>query len=155
MTERIINLDNSPRPAVILQIGGKSFSIRRVVTGVRQLWLSFVKDTTELLETLETHNKAQKAVNTKSSQVEQQKVVEEMERFAILVDEFHRNKLERLMRIIELLLIKNGYEFDRKWWIENGDELDYKEFIESVLLREGNTQKKTEKAGKEKLIGPE
>jgi len=154
MLERVVNLDNSPRPAVIVQIADKSFTIRRVVTGVRQLWVSFVKETTELLDTLKKHDEAQKALNAEDKQSEQ-KFIEEMEQFAITVDEFHHNKLERLLRILELLLTKNGYEFDREWWIENGDELDYKEFIESVLLQEGNTKKKIEEAGKEKSIGPE
>jgi len=105
----------------------------------------------ELLETLKAHDEEQKVSSVKD---EQQKRMEEIEAFAVRVDEFHRNKLERLLRILELLLTKNGYEFDREWWIENGDELDYKEFIEAVLLRENTGLKKKDEDGKEKSTGP-
>lgn len=149
MTERVVNLDNNPRPAVTVQISGKSFTIRRIVTGVRQLWKIFVKETIELLEILD---KVRPVTEANDQKIEQK--TEEMTQLAVRIDEFHESKLERLLRILELLLIKNGYDFDREWWIENGSELDYKEFIEAVLLNESAEPKKKDGDVQEESTGP-
>lgn len=131
MAERFVNLDNNSRTAVILQLAGKSFTIRRIVTGAHRLWLAFVQETVTNLERVDAY---QKAVAEMPSDLEEiQKQTEEITRE---IDAFAESKLERLLGIIELLLTKNGYAFDREWWIDNAGEEDYREFITQVMLKD-------------------
>jgi hypothetical protein len=140
MAERLINLDNSPRTAVTLTLAGESFTIRRVVTGAQQLWSAFVRESAEYLEKIDAY---QKAISGKTSPEELARRTEEISRE---VDVFAETKLDRLLGIIELLLEKNGYSFDRKWWIDNAGEEDYREFITSAMLKDQKGAKKNEAA---------
>jgi len=138
MADRIINLDNSPRTAVTLQIAGESFTIRRIVTGAQQLWSAFVRESAEYLEKIDAY---QKAISGKISAKEIEQRTEEITRE---VDDFAESKLDRLLGILELLLVKNGYSFDRQWWIDNAGEEDYREFIISAMLKDQKGAKKNE-----------
>jgi len=138
MAERIVSLDNSPRSAVTLEIAGQSFIIRRVVTGAQQLWAAFVKESMAYLEKIEIYQKdAAKA----KGQKELAQLTEDISRE---IDAFAESKLDRLLGILELLLTKNGYEFDRQWWIDNAGEADYREFIVAAMSKDqepGGTKK--------------
>jgi len=139
MTEHNVNLDNTPRSTVTLEIAGQSFTIRRVVTGAQQLWTTFVKESMAYLEKIDVYQKV--AAETKG-QKELAKLTEDISRE---IDEFAENKIDRLLDILELLLTKNGYDFDRQWWIENADEADYREFIMKSMMKDqkdGNVKKK-------------
>ena len=130
MAERIVDLDNSSRVAVTLQLAGESFTIRRIVTGAHRLWLAFVQETVTNLERIDAY---QEAVAKMPSDLEEiRKQTEEITRE---IDAFAESKLKRLLGIIELLLTKNGYAFDREWWIDNAGEEDYREFITQVMLK--------------------
>lgn len=150
MSSRFVNLDNSPRPELTLQVAGASFTVRRVVTGVRQLWSGFVRQTVELLELVGSWDEAQKKLGEEGGKKRRAELTAELEGIAAKVDAFHERKLERLLEIIELLLVKNGQAFDRQWWINNAEEEDYKEFIVACLSREEGeegSKKKTEEEG--------
>jgi len=138
MSERTINLDNSPRIAVTLQLAGESFTIRRIVTGAQQLWSVFVRESAEYLEKIDVY---QKAISGKISAKEIEQRTEEITRE---VDVFAESKLDRLFGILELLLVKNGYSFERQWWIDNAGEEDYREFIISAMLKDQEGIKKNE-----------
>jgi len=141
MTERLVNLDNTPRKAVTLQIAGQSFTIRRIVTGAQQLWSAFVRESAEYLEKIDAY---QKAISGKISAEEIAQRTEEITRD---VDAFAETKLDRLLGILELLLEKNGYEFDRQWWVDNAGEEDYREFITSAMLKDQEGTKKNGDGG--------
>ena len=141
MVERLINLDNTPRKAVTLQIAGSSFTVRRIVTGAQQLWAAFVRESAEYLEKIDAY---QKAISGKISAEEIAQRTEEITRD---VDAFAETKLDRLLGILELLLVKNGYEFDRQWWIDNAGEEDYREFITSAMLKDQEGTKKNGDGG--------
>jgi len=139
MAEHSVNLDNTPRSTVILEIAGQSFTIRRVVTGAQQLWTAFVKESMAYLEKIDAYQKT--AAETKG-QKEFAKLTEDISRE---IDEFAKSKIDRLLNILELLLTKNGYTFDRQWWIDNADEADYREFIMKSMKKDqkdGNVKKK-------------
>jgi len=138
MSERTINLDNRPRIAVTLQLAGESFTIRRIVTGAQQLWSVFVRESAEYLEKIDAY---QKAISGKISAKEIEQRTEEITRE---VDAFAESKLDRLLGILELLLVKNGYSFERQWWIDNAGEEDYREFIISAMLKDQEGIKKNE-----------
>ncbi len=147
MADRIVNLDNSPRPAVTLQVAGKSYTIRRIVTGVHQLWAAYVKETTEMLEAIGAYQKAEAAAGAEPDEETRKRLAKELEELSASGDAFYQSKLQRLLRILELLLTKNGYAFDREWWIENAGEADYKEFIIEALSRESAGSKKNGDGG--------
>jgi len=130
MAERIVSLDNSPRSTVTLEIAGQFFTIRRVVTGAQQLWTAFVRESMEYLEKIELYQKdAAKAKGEK----ELARLTEEISRE---IDAFADSKLDRLLGILELLLSKNGYAFERQWWIDNAGEADYREFITAAMMKD-------------------
>jgi hypothetical protein len=135
--ERVVNLDATPRPVVTLQVAGQSFTIRRVVTGVHRLWSAYVRESVELLDQVDQYSKQ----NPDAEEVKRQ-----LSELTAQVDEFYRTKVERMLQIIELLLTKNGYPFDRDWWIDNAGEEDYREFIIEVLNRATEGAKKNEGA---------
>jgi len=136
MAERVVNLDNSPRSTVTLEIADQSFLIRRVVTGAQQLWAAFVKESVTYLEKINAYQK--NAAATKG-QKELAQLTEDISRE---IDVFAESKLDRLLGILELLLTKNGYVFDRQWWIDNAGETDYREFIMAAMLKDQEGTKK-------------
>lgn len=127
MAERVVDLNAKPRPEVSLQLGGRSFRIVRVVTGVRRLYGDLLRETGELLE---------KAARLQEAEGE------ELERLSADVEDFAERKEVALFRILELLLTKNGYEFDRGWWEENADENDIKWFIVEAINKDAPEEQK-------------
>lgn len=152
MSERIVNLDNTPRPTIVLEIAGQQFRIRRIVTGVRQLWVGFVKESVEHLERLGEYERFLKKAGEKDKEETERRTAEITKQ----VDQFAARKIDRLLEIIELMLVKNGYEFDREWWVQNAEEADYREFITNAMLKDQpDASKKNEGAGEGKSTGPE
>ena len=119
----------------VLEIGGQTFRISRVVIAARVLYSNHIKEMGELLKRLS-------AAEDKSGSKDTKKLSEEAEEFA-------RNRLSLYERIIRLLLEKNGYSYDRAWWEENTDELDMRTFIEKCLMKDApaDGNKKKEKPG--------
>lgn len=146
MSERVVNLDNAPRPVVTLQVAGESFTIRRVVTGVRQLWAAFVKETTGLLEDVDAYNKARREQAGKKADIEAEaRLDKKLSELAARMDGL--NDPQRLLSILELLLVKNGYPFDPAWWIDNAGPEDYKDFVIAALGKDTDGSKKNTGAG--------
>jgi hypothetical protein len=139
MSERVVNLDNSPRPSVTLVVAGESFTIRRVVTGVNQLWSAFVQETATAIEESEAYNKARREAREKQDAEAGAKLDADLEGLLARFDAL--NAPDRLLPVIELLLTKNGYAFDRQWWVNNAGPEDYREFITEVLTREHGSKK--------------
>lgn len=145
MGERIVNLDTSPRVAVTLQLAGQSFTIRRVVTGAQRLWVDFVRESAEYLEKIADYKKAVAELQNKPDRDEE--ISRRTEELAQGVDSFAEKKLDQLLGIIELLLKCNGYTFDRQWWLDNADEMDYRDFIIAAMLKDQTGAKKNTAAG--------
>jgi len=144
--ERLIDLNGLPRASVTIEIGGKSFQISRVVTGVRQLYGRFLTEAGAMMENVADLN--EKIQAGKISPEGLREADAEIEQRTAEVERFAAEKLDVLLRCIELLLVKNGYEFDREWWIENGDEMDYQSLIVEALGKDSTPgQKKTEGEG--------
>lgn len=141
MAERIVDLSDKPRAAVTLQLGGRSFRISRVVNGVRRLYGDFLRETGELLQrTAELAGKQQAATAEDADSV-----ARELRAVSEEIEEAARRRHGDLMRMIELLLTRNGYEFDPQWWDENADQADLVAFIVESLNKDAPPgQKKTE-----------
>ena len=140
--DRMVDLNEKSRASVTIELGGKSFKIERVVTGVRQLYGRHVTTAGQLLVKVGQLNERIQAVKSATAE-EQKKAEDAVEENTAEVEKFASEKLDILLRCIELLLVKNGYEFDRQWWIENGDDKDYQDFIVEAFKKDSAGQKKT------------
>ena len=125
--------------AVSIEIAGQTFTIRRVVTGVRQLYAALVREQVEFLQRLDAYQKALKAGADEAAA--------DGEDLARDVDAFYGRKLETFLRILELLLTRNGYEWDRRWWEDNAGEEDYRAFVLASINGEAPAGSKKKDAG--------
>jgi len=127
--DREINLDNQARATITLVVAGSKFRIRRVVTGVRQLYGDLVAQmgeellrVGELQDLMKTGDEA--AIERRASEL------------AARVNEFAEVRKSATSRILELLLSKNGYNYDAQWWEENADQQDVQGFIAECLRKD-------------------
>ena len=140
---RVVKLDDRPRAQVTIEIGGKSFKIERVVTGVRQLYGRFLTEAGLMMQKVARVNDRIQQLGSATGE-DLDAASSEVEKRTGEIEQFAAGKLDILLRCIELLLEKNGYEFDREWWIENGDETDYQSLIVEALQKDSQPgQKKT------------
>ncbi len=143
MKSRIVDLDDKPRASVTIEIGGKAFKISRVVTGVRQLYGRFLTDAGDMMQKAAEVNERIQGM-PKWTPEELDKATGEIEERTAEIEAFAAEKVDVLLRCIELLLTKNGHEFDRTWWIDNGDETDYQSLIVEAIQKDSVPgQKKT------------
>ena len=143
---RIVDLNGRPRASVTVEIGGKSFKISRVVTGVRQLYGRFLTDAGDMMQKAGEVNERIQAMAIATPE-ELEKATAEIEERTVEIEAFASEKVDLLLRCIELLLEKNGHEFDRAWWIDNGDETDYQSLIVEAIQKDSVPgQKKTVEA---------
>ena len=128
--DRIFDLNDRQKcVTAVLKISDKEFRISRVVTGVRVIYSNML---TEMGEQL----KAVGSLDTKTASKE------EIQAAIDKADAFKEKRTADQDRCLELLLVKNGYEFDRTWWEENADEYDVRCFIEACLSKDASGSKK-------------
>jgi hypothetical protein len=144
MDERIVNLNVAERPVVTVKVGDRSYTIRRVVTGVRQLWSAFVVEQMTCMEHVTQFEKDLKSLALDASPENVEKVRNLTEAIESEVDAFYSHKIDTMLQIIELLLVKNGQAYERQWWLDNAEEADYRDFIMAVLSRDSPGSKKKE-----------
>ena len=110
--DRIYDLNDRQKcVTAVLKISDKEYRISRVVTGVRVLYSNMLIEMGEQL-------KAVGSLDTKTASDEE--IKEALEK----ADAFKERRKTDKNRCLELLLVKNGYEFDRTWWEDNADEYD-------------------------------
>jgi mevalonate kinase len=131
---------NQKKESVTLTLGDKKFTVRRVVTGVLQLYGEFARDQGEMLERIGHLQTDQERLEKISPEEISQEELDELDKtsqeLVDEVEEFSKAKIDRLLRMIQLLLEKNGYEYDREWWIENADVSDYQNFIVACINKD-------------------
>lgn len=147
MSDGFVSLNASSRPVVTIEVGDRRFSIRRVVTGVRQLWSAFVVEYMSYIERVYAYDEAVKKLRASGKPEAAEEIRRLTDEINSAVDGFSTRKVDALLRIIELLLTKNGYEFDRQWWIDNAEESEYKDFIMAALDKDSGPVKKKTPAG--------
>lgn len=121
MSDRIVDLNDASRVAIDLRLGGQSFRISRVVMGVRRTYGDLMKETGEALAKVAALAHAED---------------DELERLGAEAEALAERNQTRLFHILELLLTKNGYEYDPEWWLDNGDEEDLRTFIVSAINKD-------------------
>lgn len=128
--DRIYDLNDRQKcVTAVLKISDKEYRISRVVTGVRVLYSNMLIEMGEQL-------KAVGSLDTKTASDEE--IKEAIEK----ADAFKERRKTDQNRCLELLLVKNGYEFDRTWWEDNADEYDIRSFIEACLSKDASGSKK-------------
>lgn len=126
---------NEQKKSIMITLADKRFEIKRVVTGVLQLYGEYMKDVGTGLEQIGYLQEKMDKLSTMTPE-EVEETNRELEGISAEVEDFNQKKLDRLLRMIELLLEKNGHEFDREWWIENADISDYQNFITAAINKD-------------------
>jgi hypothetical protein len=137
-----VDLNVKPRSTVEIEIGDKTYKISRVVNGVRIRWIALLEEWIEYLE------KSERLIGLQqeAEKEEKKEATEQIRTLTVEIEEWNKQKIERTLECIRLLLEKNGYEFDRQWWLDNCDDMDYRYFIEEAMKKDAPAggQKKTE-----------
>ena len=125
---KIVNLDDE-RNSVSITVEGKVFEIKRLVLKAKQLYGEYLVMSGEYLNGI---NEAQKAMESKD--------VEEMKRINAKlekdVEEYAYKKADFIEKLLEVILTKNGYTYDREWWEENTDYQIMEQFIFTALKKD-------------------
>ena len=125
---KIVNLDDE-RNSVSITIEGKVFEIKRLVLKAKQLYGEYLVMSGEYLNGI---NEAQKAMESKD--------VEGMKRINAKlekdVEEYAYKKADFIEKLLEVILTKNGYTYDREWWEENTDYQIMEQFIFTALKKD-------------------
>jgi len=150
---RRVNLNEKVRTILEIEISDRTFRISRVVTGVRQLYAGILTDAGTYMQRVgELQGKLDELGDAKDSE-EFIRIERQLEVLTEEVNEFAERKQAELMRCVELLMSKNGYEYDRDWWTENTDETDIKAFIVECLNKDVPSGSKKKTGGGESLTG--
>jgi len=140
-----VDLDKK-KESITIKLAEQRFTVKRVVTGVLQLYGEYTREAGEKLEQIGyLQDRMEKFSELSPEEIE--KADEELKQIVDEVDEFSKGKINRLLEIIELILTKNGYEFDRQWWIENADMTDYQSFINACINKDLPDVKKKKTVG--------
>lgn len=140
MNNRTVSLDSKPRNTVTIEVAGVSFQITRVVIGARKLFGELMQDMGKYLELT---GKLEEKFSHIGEDPENRKALdEEIKQVSKEIEEFSEDKLNRYMEIIRILLEKNGYTFDRDWWIENCEQADLQFFINEAMNKDVDGSKK-------------
>lgn len=128
--DRIYDLNDRQKcVTAVLKVSDKEFRISRVVTGVRVLYSNMLSEMGEQLKSV--------------GDLETGTATEEEIKIAIAkAEEYSKKRKADLDSCMDLLLIKNGYEYDRSWWQDNTDEYDVRSFVEACLSKDSNGSKK-------------
>lgn len=134
----MIVIDDKDRPEVELSISGATYRVRRVVNAVRRIYGQYLERAGKEIENL---GALQRRLD--DGKATQEDVAAATDRVTEVVLE----REEAVMQCIQLILEKNGYEYDRDWWDENTDQYDRQHFVVSALnkdVKPGGGKKKAD-----------
>ena len=136
MGRKIVNLDDQLN-AVEITLGGKTWEISRVVIRLRELYGDYVQHAAQYIDEI------QKAEG------------KDIEELGDLAEAYAQDKSVKLDAMMDKLLTKNGYEYDKEWWAENvGNYQQMEQFIVACLNKDidETDKKKVAEEAKENLI---
>ncbi len=131
---RTVSIDTKERPVISLEVAGQPFEIKRVVTGVRQRWGEFLQLQGRALEEVA---KLQEKVDAAGGDMDQ--VREDIVAAQEYSNKIAEKRTETERECIQLILEKNGYDFDWSWWFDETDSVDRQSFIIEALNKDANT----------------
>lgn len=123
--EKLVDLNGRENcTTAVITIQDKTFKISRIVTGVRVMYSNVLKKQSDFFKELsEVSDKDKESALALSARWES----------------FAEELPSILLSVIELLLVKNGYEYTEDWWRENCDLEDYRNFIDASLSKDTST----------------
>jgi hypothetical protein len=129
---RSVRIDEKERPAISIEVAGQTFVIRRVVTGVRQRWGEFMQLQGQALQMVDDlKQKIDKAGGTETEALK--KEIDSMNGLAEKIAKARESAEEDCL---QLILEKNGYEFNRNWWIDETDSVDRQSCIIEAINKD-------------------
>jgi hypothetical protein len=125
---KIVNLDDE-RNSVAIKVEGKEFVISRIVLKARQLYGEYLKLSGEYLNLIA---ESQEKANSKDA-----KELEEVNaKLELAVEDYAFRKAEYIEELLEIILVKNGYDFDIDWWHDNTDYSVMESFVYQALKKD-------------------
>jgi len=128
---------------VTIEVGDQSFDISRLTMQIRELYGEYNIFSGEYAKSVYALNEESKKL-AMGNNVEGLEV--NYEKMTNLIEGYAKGKAERIQNILTILLDKNGYKFDEKFWEENADY----QFMEWFIIQCMNKDVE-EKAPKKKL----
>lgn len=141
---RVVKIDERERPAISIEVAGATFLIKRVVTGVRQRWGEFLQLQGEALQQVNELKKRLDATANKDKAATE-KLQNDVTTMNSYTEQIAKSRESAERDCIKLILEKNGYEFDWRWWVDETDSTDRQQFILEALNKdavEGQSKKK-------------
>lgn len=118
MGKKIVNLDDKQN-SVEITLGGELWTIERVVMRLREMYGEYVTDAGKYL-----------------TRIQEMEDVEEINKLAEI---YAHEKADKLDAMMEKLLTKNGYRYDKDWWADNvGDYHAMESFIVACLNKDSD-----------------
>lgn len=136
----MIHLSDRDRPILTIEVGGETFVIRRVVTGVYKRYGTFATEGGEALRRLAALQERKDNEPEKADEIREQ--IDEM---SAVAEEIGAGREQMEQDCIRMILEGNGHEFDWEWWIDNTDTVERQAFLVECMNKDakGGGQKKT------------
>lgn len=140
MSNKIINLDDL-KNTVTLQVEKKEFVISKITLEARQIYGELLTKTGRYLAlTAEAKGLGEKT---------KEELEELNERLQVGLDDFVCEKKELLEKLMKIILEKNGYPFDKKWWYDNTDFGIMEKFVYAALKKDEQTDEEKKKVAED------
>ena len=137
---KIINLDDAAK-TVEIKLGGETFKISRITLEMRQLYGEYLIFSGEYYNMV-TQYTAEADKETDLAELEKKEA-----ELNAAIERFAKGKAEHIEDMLKLILVKNGYKYDRKWWASNADYNVMESFIVEAINKDTeNASKKKEAA---------
>jgi hypothetical protein len=134
---KIVNLDDEKK-SVTLIVEGKEFIISRIVLKARQIYGEYLQDTGKYYNLVAECNDLSK------------KDVKELEEISAklekAIEAYVLRKADYIEQLLEVILTKNGYDFDLEWWHDNTDYSIMESFVYAALKKDEDDKPSKKKA---------
>lgn len=137
---KIVNLDDQ-RNKLTITVSGKTFEITRIVHSIIQEYGEYMKISGEYINKV---REMSKVVDSKESTAEQ--IKQAAEQLQEEIAEYSGQKVDMIYKITETILVKNGYEFKKQWWLDNSTISEMETFCVTCIQKDMPEDKKKEKA---------
>lgn len=134
---KIVNLDDQ-KNSVTIVTEGKEYTINRIVLKARQMYGEYLIFAGNYLNMIGAINDKVKTATNDELQAINEQLEKDIESYAY-------GKAEHLQGMMKIILEKNGYDFDLKWWEENSDYQAMEQFIITAMKKDedaADTKKK-------------
>ncbi len=123
MKEKLVDLNSrKDSTTAVVTLGDKTFRISRVVIAARVLYSNYLITIRDFFD----------GYSKVKNEEDERRL---MESYSSIAEKTN----DRLLEIIELILVKNGYSFDKAWWEDNADIVDLRGFIDACISKDASS----------------